>query len=204
MSATFNTDQIETLKEFMNISLGEATLHVAELLDAFGTMHIPKISIRNTSELQNIIVENLDNKLNYYVAKQLFAGKFGGECVFIVSDESAKNLGSYLYNQNECLKSDITDAVMELTNIVTSSIISRLTQELNIQVQFFAPSCSFNKISNAICKDEITTYSKIIVVSTEMEFKNQNISAHIFILTKNQAIVRLKELIDEKIKEMYS
>ncbi|NOR57310.1 MAG: chemotaxis protein CheC, partial [Sulfurimonas sp.] len=149
-SINFNEDQTDALKEFMNISIGQATSHVAELLDAFGTMHIPKISIQDMSELNQVVVENIDQNLNYYVTKQLFAGKFGGECVFIISEESSHNLGSHLYEIDEPLEDDITDAVMELTNIVTSSIISRLTEELDVQVQFFAPTSNFLNASNII------------------------------------------------------
>jgi chemotaxis protein CheC len=197
-SIHFNEDQTDALKEFMNISIGQATSHVAELLDAFGTMHIPEISIQDMSELNQVVVENINQNLNYYVMKQLFAGKFGGECVFIISEDSASNLGSHLYDIENPKRDDITDAVMELTNIVTSSIISRLTEELDVQVQFFAPTSNFLNASNIIDDEEITSYSKIIVVSTELEFKDQNISANIFILTKDEAITSLRDLIDKK------
>lgn len=200
----FNEDQIDVLKELMNISLGEATSHVAELLNAFGTMHIPKISIRDSAEVKEVIIDNIDESLDYYVIKQLFAGKFGGECVFVINEESAKNLVSHLYDVNEAVEDDITDAVMELTNIVTSSIIGRLTEELSVQVQFFAPSSTFVEASSIIDDDAIISYSKIIVVSTEIEFKEQNICANIFILTKDEAISSLRDLIDKKLQELYS
>ena len=200
----FNEDQIDVLKEFMNISVGQATSHVAELLDAFGTMHIPKISIKDMSELNHIIVENIDKDSNYYVMKQLFSGKFGGECIFIISEKSSNNLGSHLFDIEKPLKDDITDAVMELTNIVTSSIISRLTEELNVEVQFFAPTSNFLQAANIVDTDDVNTYSKIIVVSTELEFKDHNISANIFILTKDEAIISLRDIIKKKIEELYS
>ena len=61
---SFNEDQIDALRELINISLGEATSHVAELLDAFGTIHIPNVSVRDTSELKEIIIENIDSELD--------------------------------------------------------------------------------------------------------------------------------------------
>lgn len=202
-SINFNEDQIDALREFINISIGQATSHVAELLDAFGTMHIPQISIKDMSELNQVIIDNIDKASNYYVMKQLFSGKFGGECLFIISEDSANNLGAHLYDIKEPLQDDITDAVMELTNIVTSSIISRLTEELDVQVQFFAPTSNFLNASNIIDDDEITNYSKIIVVSTELEFRDYSICANIFILTKDEAINSLRDLIDKKIEELY-
>lgn len=201
---SFNEDQIDALKEFMNISLGQATSNIAELLEAFGTMHIPKVYIRDTNELKDVMNENVDLDLRYYVVKQLFSGKFGGECIFVIDGNSAANLGGHLYDVQKASDEDINDAVMELTNIAASSIIGRLTEELDVDVQFFAPSCSFVDASD-ICDDEyMVQYSKIIVVSTEMEFKDKNISGSIFILTKDEAINSLKELIDKKLEELYS
>jgi len=200
---SFNEDQIDVLKEFMNISLGDATAHVAELLDAFGTMHIPQITIIDASDLSSFINVNMDNNLNYHVAKQLFSGKFGGECLFIINEESANNLGTHIYDIEQPSQMDVNDAVMELTNIVTSSIISRFANELDVEVQYFVPSSSFIKASSIVDKDEMTNYSKVIVVGTDLKFLDQNISASIFILTKDEAINSLKFLIDQKIEELY-
>ena len=203
-SITFNEDQIDALKEFMNISLGEATSNIAELLEAFGTMHIPEISIRDAKELKNVINESINTSFSYYAMKQLFSGKFGGECIFIVDEDSAVNLGNHLYDVKDASDEDINDAVMELTNIAVSSIISRLTEELDVQVQFFAPTSTFIKSPATFNCNEAAQYSKVIVVSTNIDFKDQCIKGLIFVLTKDEAINSLKELIDKKIEELYS
>jgi chemotaxis protein CheC len=199
----FNEDQIDILKEFMNIAIGEATSHIAELLGAFGTMHIPSVTVRDSRKLKEIIIEKISPDKNYYVMQQLFTGKFAGECLFIVDETSAINLGSHLYENDEVSRDEINDAVMELTNIVTSTIISRLTDELSVRVQFFVPSSNFVKVSDII-NYETDQYSTVIVVSTMLEFKDQNIHGYIFILTKDEAINSLKELIDQKLEELYS
>lgn len=198
----FNEDQVDILKEFMNIAMGEATSYIAELLGAFGTMHIPSVSIRDSRDIKEIITEKIDADTDYYVMQQLFTGKFAGECLFIVNEKSAVNLGHHLYGNDKVSRDDINDAVMELTNIVTSTIISRLTDELDVTVQFFAPSSNFVKISE-IVDYETNQYSTIIVVSTILEFKDQNIHAYIFILTKDEAINSLRDLIDKKLEELY-
>ena len=55
MNLEFNEDQVDALREFMNVSIGAATANLANLLDAFGTMHIPKIEICNSHELASKI-----------------------------------------------------------------------------------------------------------------------------------------------------
>ncbi|MDD5372309.1 MAG: chemotaxis protein CheC [Sulfurimonas sp.] len=203
MNLEFNEDQIDALREFINISMGAATASLANLLDAFGTMHIPKIEICNSNELAQKIELTIDLKSMYYATKQLFTGKFGGECMFIISEDSAKNLGRHLYNVTTPSRDDINDAVIELTNILTSTIVSRLTQELNTQVQFFVPSSQFIDANSIVNSEDVSDYSKIIIISTILDFKDQKINGNIYILTKDEAIESLKILIDRRIEEIY-
>jgi chemotaxis protein CheC len=203
LNLEFNEDQIDALREFMNVSIGAATASLANLLDAFGTMHIPKIEICDSSELSQKIESTIDLKSMYYATKQLFTGKFGGECMFIISEESARNLGKHLYKITTPSKDDISDAVIELTNILTSTIVSRLTQELDTQVQFFVPSSQFIDAHSIVNSEDVADYSKIIIISTILDFKDQKINGNIYILTKDEAIKSLKILIDKKIEEIY-
>lgn len=203
LNLEFNEDQIDALREFMNVSIGAATASLANLLDAFGTMHIPKIEICNSSELSQKIESTINLESMYYATKQLFTGKFGGECMFIISEESARNLGRHLYNVTAPSRDDVSDAVIELTNILTSTIVSRLTQELDTQVQFFVPSSQFIDAHSIVNSEDVADYSKIIIISTILDFKDQKINGNIYILTKDEAIKSLKILIDKKIEEIY-
>ncbi len=199
----FNEDQVDALREFMNVSIGAATANLANLLDAFGTMHIPKIEICDSYELASKIESTIDLESMYYATKQLFTGKFGGECMFVISEESARNLGKHLYGITTPSRDDINDAVIELTNILTSTIVSRLTQELDTQVQFFVPSLQFIDAHSIVNDEDVRECSKIIIISTILDFQDQQINGNIYILTKDEAIKSLKVLIDRKLEEIY-
>ena len=204
MNINFNEDEVDALREFMNVAIGSATSNIADLLDAFATIHIPKITICNSEELIKIVSSSITEESNYHVIKQLFAGKFGGESMFVMKDESSRNLGNHLYDITNPSHDDITDAVMELTNILTSTVISKLTHDFGTQVQFFVPSSQYLNSANIVSYEDIKDYSKIIIISTVLDFQDQKIDGFIFILTKDEAILRLKELINIKLEELYS
>lgn len=203
MKLTFNEDQIDALREFMNVSIGAATASLAELLDAFGTMHIPKIEICNSDELSQKIESTIDASYMYYTTKQLFSGKFGGECIFLMRQDFATNLTKHLYSTQTPTSEETNDAVIELTNILTSTIVSRLTQELSTQVQFFVPYSHLGDAHSIVNEEDVREYSKIIIISTILDFQDQQIKGNIYILTKDDAIESLKMLIDKKIEEIY-
>jgi len=200
----FTDDHLDVLKELMNIAMGNATASIADLLQAFGTMHIPHLEINDMDGLKNYIEETIASDDKYYVTKQLFGGMIGGEFIFVMTDESAENLGNYLYDVSQPNDADIMDAVIELTNILSSTIISRLTEELNTKVQFFAPSTEIIAGNHLIGERETLNYHKIIIISTVMEFQTHKISGQIFILARDEMIIRLRELIDQKLEELYA
>lgn len=204
MEITISEDQQDVLRELMNIALGEATSNIAQLLNAFGTMHIPQISTSSTKYLRSIISQDLDPNLKYYVTKQLFSGELGGEIIFTVDEASSKNLSNTVFQTENSSSSEIDDAVMELTNIVTSTIVSRLATELNTTVQFFAPSTSIKAPEDIVDYSDTDNYTNVVILRTCIEFQEQNISGLIFILTKNGATLRLVELIDKKLEELFS
>lgn len=204
MDTILNEDQKDILRELMNISLGEATSNIAQLLNAFGTMHIPHVEVSSTKNLDSIVSKDLIQSERYFVTKQLFSGEFGGEIIFTVDQNSSINLAKNVFKTDKSSLDDISDAVMELTNIVTSTIISRLATELSTTVQFFAPATSIIYPKEIIDYNEAVSYTSVIILKTSIEFQEQNINGFIFILTKNGAIDRLVKLIDSKLEELFS
>lgn len=200
----FSDDHIDILKELINIAMGSATANIADLLNTFGTMHIPSVSIATFDELKSHIKSSVSDDEKNYVTKQLFAGEFGGECMFIISEDSAINLGNHLYGSQVTGEEDMLDAVIELTNILSATIVGRLTEELDTQVQFVVPSTQLIRGSKDIIdNDNAQNYQQVIIISTIMEFKNENIHGQIYIMTKDRSIQSLKQLIDKKFQEVY-
>jgi len=200
----FTDDHLDMLRELMNIAMGNATASIADLLEAFGKMHIPQILISDMEGLASYIQQTISIDQRNYVTKQLFGGMFSGEFLFVISEESALHLGHHLYDVDNPSDGDILDAVIELTNILSATMISRLTEELNTKVQFFVPSTELINGNALISQEDIMNYHRIIIISTQMEFEHQNINGHIFILTKDGMIESLKALIDRKLEELYA
>jgi len=196
--------QAEYLQELMNIAIGNATASIAEILDAFGTMYIPKVTMYTPSELKKGFKTNIKEGEFYYTTRQLFSGEFNGEALFILTDSSASNLVNHLYKSSEVTPEEKIDAIMELANILNATIIGRLAGELQTEVQFSAPSTKYVLDEHIIEDDEIINYSKIIAIETVITFKDQDIYSKILILTKDRAINKLLELIDHKLEDLFS
>jgi chemotaxis protein CheC len=74
----FSTDHLDVLRELMNIAAGNATASIADLLQAFGTMHIPQVVISDIKGLKKYLYDTIPSQSSHYVTKQLFGGPLGG------------------------------------------------------------------------------------------------------------------------------
>ncbi len=190
-SGSLTEDEKDVLQELMNVAYGNATAVVAEMLDAFASLSIPNIKVMQVSELMERFNQLKDS--SYFFSSQAFMGEFNGESAFFIDEESANNLAKHLELES---MEDLDDAILELTNVLTSSLTTRLAQEMDTEVTFALPSISkvpLNEIANV---DTFLQYSQVIVIDTDLNFEDQMIHGKIFILTKDESIQWLKERIN--------
>lgn len=179
-------DEKDVLQELMNVAYGNATAVVADMLDAFASLSIPKIRVITTELLSTFAQLKSES---YFFATQSFSGEFSGESAFFINQDSANNLAKHLELENE---EDLDDAILELTNVLTSSLTTKLSQEMDTEVSFSLPSLL--KVSNTTIQETVTfkQYSQVIVIDTDLNFQDQKIHGKIFILTKDESIQWLK------------
>ena len=73
---------------------------------------------------------------------------------------------------------------------------------MDTEVSFALPTISIIPLSEINEVQTFKHYSQVIVIETELNFKDQKINADIFILTKDGSIQWLKERLNNILEEM--
>jgi len=190
--------ELDCFQEIVNMSYGEATSIIAETMDAFATLHVPNIEVYTIDKLKEYVnLKYDDSSQSFYLISQMFNGKFDGELLFLITQDSANNLAKYLNRDEDLEREDILDTVMELINVVTSSTITNIAKYINTEVYTMRPTIDEMEGSSIITNSYSQNYSKFIIISTVMEFKDQNIVGELLILLTEDAYVNLKEAIGD-------
>ncbi|WP_323595775.1 chemotaxis protein CheC [Aliarcobacter butzleri] len=104
--------------------------------------------------------------------------------------------------EDEINEEEVCDIVLEITNILSSSTISKLAEDIDTDVSFSAPTInnltSISQLNNLF----ISKYEKIIIISTQLNFDDLNISAELFILTTDNSILYIKEKLKKILDEL--
>ena len=200
---TLTEDEKDCLQELMNVAYGSATAAITEILDAFAKLSIPKIQIINASELKTYLSNELNLEVEHLVSLQQINGTLCGENMFVIDKQSAKNIAyKFGLEEDEVNDEEIADVVLEITNILSSSTISKLAEDIDTNVSFSAPSIktltSINQLNNLF----ISKYEKVIIISTQLNFQDLNINAELFIFTTDNSILYIKEKLNKILDEL--
>lgn len=197
-----NIEELDCLQELMNIAYGSATASITAILDSFATLQVPRIQIVPAKDLKNYLKNNFDFDSEHLVSTQIINGKFSGENLFLINTPSAMNLAREFGLEEEDINiNELFDIVLEITNILSSSTIGRLAEELQTNVSFEPPSIqkieSIDKFNNTYSQE----YQKIIIISSVLEFEEHSIRAELLILTKDNSVQWLKEALNNILEQ---
>lgn len=199
---TLTEDEKDCLQELMNVAYGSATAAITEILDAFAKLSIPKIQIINSSELKTYLSNELNLEVEHLISLQQINGTLCGENMFVIDKQSAKNIAyKFGLEENEVNDEEIADVVLEITNILSSSTISKLAEDIDTNVSFSAPTiksiASIDQLKNLF----ISKYEKVIIISTQLKFEDLDINAELFIFTTDNSILYIKEKLKKILDE---
>lgn len=199
---TLSEDEKDCLQELMNVAYGSATAAITEILDAFATLSIPNIKIINADEFSPFLSSTLNLEIDHLVSLQQINGTLCGENMFVIDKQSAKNIAyKFGLDEEEANDEEIADVVLEITNILSSSTISKLAEDIETNVSFSAPTIktlsSIDQLKNLF----ISKYKKVIIISTQLKFEDLDINGQLLIFTTDNSILYIKEKLNKILDE---
>ena len=191
-------DEKDCLQELMNISYGAATAAISKIINKFATLSIPAIKIISADDLSKQLLLKLKDNKTFFISNQLINGNLSGQNLFIIDSQSAKNLAyEFGLEEDEQNQEDIEDVVLEITNILSSTASSKLATLLNTKIGFSSPTIKYvNSKKDFDCEYDYN-YESIIVISTNLQFEHQNITAELVFMKHKTSFEFLKEQLNE-------
>lgn len=197
----FDKDELDILNEFINISFGKAASLIANMMETFAELQVPQTKIIEPQELNEYIYNSYPNHDKIYLANQRFKNGYTGESIFLIDEQSAKNIAVFMHQNGEVTEYDIKAAIIELANIVNSSCVGKFTQLIGEKTVFSPPIISLKHTNEPIINEAVSKqYTKVIMITTILKIAKHEILAYIFILNSDKSFKSLKNAI-EKLEE---
>jgi len=148
-------DQIDALKELVNIGVGRAASVLNEIVNAYIKLQIPFIKVLTPQELQHELKQRFDDDILSAVQLR-FSGSFRGIAELVFPKESAKALVAIVTDENpgdHDLDAVKIGTLSEVGNIIINGVIGSISNVLRQQMNYGVPQYIEDKIENLLSGD---------------------------------------------------
>jgi EAL domain-containing protein (putative c-di-GMP-specific phosphodiesterase class I)/GGDEF domain-containing protein len=186
-----NSDQLDALREMINIAFGAATSIIADIMHSFADLRVPVVEVMNPPKLQRFIGRTVQGNLDYLVTTHELITPIEGEALFLIDKVSATNLARYMpAGGGDTSDSAVRETVLEVADIVISSCLQNFAPDLNCHTELAAPSLAITLGAELVGAEQFQKYDRIILIESVMHFEKEQIQGQILILTRSEEWLR--------------
>lgn len=194
-------EQIDALKELVNIGVGRAASMLNEMVDSRIILEIPYIKILSAADLQQELVQKFNHDC-FAAVRQSFTGSFSGVAELVFPTQSASKLVSVLTGEN--LGSPDLDAVKigtlsEIGNIVINSVMGSISNVLKQHMNYALPVYLEDTVENLLTSNNISN-STILLAQASFIIEQLEIMGDIVLIFEVNSFDALLTAIERQLQ----
>ncbi len=194
-------DQIDALKELVNIGVGRAASVLNEIVNAYIKLQIPFIKVLTPQELQQELKQRFDDDILSAVQLR-FSGSFRGIAELVFPKESAKALVAIVTDENpgdQDLDAVKIGTLSEVGNIIINGVIGSISNVLRQQMNYGVPQYIEDKIENLLSGD-IQSDDAILLAQTQFTIEKLRIIGDIILIFEVKSFDALLAAISQEVE----
>jgi chemotaxis protein CheC len=191
-------EQIDALKELINIGVGRSAGILNEMLDSRILLQVPSVKVLNLTQLQQELVEKFaDGQL---AAVQLsFNGSFSGTAELVFPTESASALVALLTGEEPGtpdLDSVKIGTLSEIGNIVINGVIGSISNVLKQQMNYALPLYAEDSIEKLLQLNNYSDRTVFLLAQARFTIEQLELIGDIILIFETSSFDVLIESID--------
>ncbi len=195
----FPDEEKDILQEIMNISFGNASADLAQVIDLYVVLSIPNINLMKMSDVAGFIDESTKTFDKTAIIEQKFWGDLKGAAFLVFPSLENDNMLGIFKNDHDFDDevSSHDDILVEVGNILIGACIGKLSELLNTFVTYSPPQMIFEdrgsveKLISGMEQNQL-----VIAMKTVFEFEKQNINGFLLLLTSEDSIQWLRDALN--------
>ena len=176
-------DEIDALKELINIGVGNAAGMLNEMLQFPIQLHIPDVDLLSPLELQSELRKRFGiDQLS--VVQLAFKGSFSGSAQLMFPTESALNLVSVLTGEDKAspdLDSLKISTLSEVGNMLINGVMGSIGNVLDQPLDYEVPYYSEEEIEELLSKEQSLEYGTVLLAPAHFSIEELQIHGDILL-----------------------
>jgi chemotaxis protein CheC len=189
-------DQKEALQEISNIGMGQAGASIAQVLDHFVVLSIPRILFLR----QNDVADSLRHAVGegqVSAVRQAFHSNMRGEALVIFGAQRCNDLADLMGYEQDLDRASELELLLDITNILVGACLGGIAEQLQEKMSFSPPSLMADRvpIENLLSVGDLA-WNNALLVEVNFSLEQRNFACHLLMLMTENEIQTLAQALD--------
>ena len=195
-------DQKEALQEIANIGMGQAGASIAEVLDHFVLLSIPRILFLRPEDIAGALLLTVGEE-NVSAVRQAFHSSMRGEAIVIFGEQRCNDLADLMGYEKDLDHAAELELLLDISNILVGACLSGIAEQLRENIGFSAPSLMADRMSvQHLFSVKDISWHNALLVEVNFRLEQRSFACHLVILLAETEIAAMAEALDRFLESM--
>lgn len=196
-----NEQCIESIREMINIGMGNGASVLNMMLNSHIVLQVPDIKFVNGNELLHELSDDRDDKLT--AVNMGYTGEISGDVQLIFNRDSAVQLVTVLVGEDaaEDMVEELgAGALVEMGNVVLNGVMGSISNMLEFTLSYSVPDYIEDIAENIVMLENNDNDTSILMAKTKFEIKEFNITGNLVLFFKDDSVSKLLEAVQSLVE----
>ncbi|KZN14113.1 response regulator [Marinomonas sp. TW1] len=186
----------ETLQEVSNIAMGRAASVLAEMLNVFIKLPVPRVSILEVGELQMALEYSVKEDSCSAVSQGFVGSGIAFEALLIFNDSSFPDMATLLGMTDAISREHETELLMDVSSVLVGPFMDAVGKQLNIDFSHGHPTLLGQHVRIAdLINVKKASWKRTLAVEIVYEVENYQINCDLMLLFTEDSVPTLEHLL---------
>ncbi|MBY0446323.1 MAG: chemotaxis protein CheC [Burkholderiales bacterium] len=190
-------DQTDALQEITNIAMGRAGAQLAQILDTFIKLSVPRINIIQSSSISSNMLNMIGAKSAATAIRQSFNGSLSGEAMVVYDQHGCRNLADLMGYDGIIDRTAERELLLDVGNVLIGACLNGVADLLGASLVFSAPTIMAENVEvDQLINTKHLTWNYALLVEVHFTLEIRDFTCHLLTLMPEESILRLQLAID--------
>ncbi|MEJ2794189.1 chemotaxis protein CheC [Iodobacter sp. LRB] len=190
-------EQTDALQEITNIAMGRAGAQLAQILDTFIKLSVPRINIIQSSSVSSNILNMIGSKRAATAIRQSFNGSLSGEAMVVYDQHGCRNLADLMGYDGVIDRTSERELLLDVGNVLVGACLNGVADLLGASLVYSAPTIMAENVEvDKLINIKQITWNYALLVEVHFTLEIRDFTCHLLTLMPEESILRLQLAID--------
>ncbi len=193
----YTEDQRDALQEITNIAMGQAGSSLAQLLDVFVILSVPRVRIVGVEDVPSAVSEMVDDPEEITAVRQAFYNKLRGETMVVFGRKGCSDLADLMGHEEVQSSEDEEELLLDVTNILVGAVLNGLGEQIEVEFGFSPPAimATNTPIEKVLISDELG-WSHALLIEVNFSLEERGFKCYLIMLMPEESIDMMRQALD--------